>query len=324
MKRENIIKGMKLTLAALIAILISQALGLQYVPTAGIITVLSIQNTKKDTLRTAARRSMAFFCALILCAGCFSLFGYTVFAFGVYLFFFATLCLACGWAEAIAMDSVLITHFLTAGHMEPALILNETALFLIGTVMGILANGFLRKKEEEFNARADEVDKEIKNVIKRMSVWIMHPDKSGYTDSCFTGLKDKAAQTKRKAYENHNNTFFSKPYHEIDYIEMREKQIEVLQHMYASVKMLRSVPAQAEKVSQILSVVERDYDKGNPVDGLLEQLAQTFAEMEREELPGNRREFEDRAVLYYIMKQLEELLGYKKEYMKKYGKKGDS
>lgn len=319
MEKEYIFKGFKFTAAALLSILLAEELKLQYAPTAGIITILSIQNTKRDTLKTAARRGAAFAGAIMIAFICFSSMGYTVFSFGIYLFLFSTLCFCCKWVEAVAMVSVLITHFLTEGNMHQQMLINEIGLFVIGTGIGIAANACLRKKEEEFNIQADMVDAEIKGVLKRMSQWLMREDKSDYNDLCFARLMERTDKAKKKAYENKNNTIFSADYREIDYIEMRERQITILKHMYKSIKMLKSIPKQTEKVAEIISVVERDYHKGNPVDYLIEELNRVLADMRQERLPQKREEFEDRAVLYYIMKQLDELLRYKQEFMKKYG-----
>lgn len=315
--RYHIFKGLKFTAAALLSIILAKEIGLLYAPTAGIITILSIQNTKRSTLNTAAKRSMAFAAAIFLSWICFHGLGYTVFSFGVYLFLFSTLCFICGWMEAIAMISVLVTHFLSEKTMNWQILVNEAGLFLIGTGTGIIFNSTLRRREKEFHILADLTDIEIKGVLKRMSQWLLVENKSGYNDQCFAELEKKAYEAKKKAYENWENTLFSPDYREIDYIEMRERQIIVLRHMYNSIKMLKGMPAQTEKVAQIIGTVERDYHKGNPVDNLIYELQQVFADMKKERLPQSREEFEDRAVLYYIMKQLDELLRYKQQFMKR-------
>ena len=70
-------------------------------------------------------------------------------------------------------------------------------------------------------------------------------------------------------------------------------------------------------MAQIIGTVERDYHKGNPVDNLIQELERVFEDMKKERLPQNREEFEDRAVLYYIMKQLDELLRHKQQFMRR-------
>ena len=92
MIKEHLLKSFKIAVAALLSIFIAGELGLEYSATAGIITVLSIGRTKRETFRSAANRGMAYICALALAFVCFRLLGYTLPAFGLYLFLFAFLC----------------------------------------------------------------------------------------------------------------------------------------------------------------------------------------------------------------------------------------
>ena len=55
-KNINFIKVLKIAIGTGIAIIISEFLGLKYVSSAGIITLLSIQDTKKSTIKIALKR----------------------------------------------------------------------------------------------------------------------------------------------------------------------------------------------------------------------------------------------------------------------------
>ena len=143
--KPRLIKSLKIAAAAFAAIALAEELNLRYAATAGIVTVLSIQNTKRETLKSAGKRWLAFLCALLLSRACFSLMGYRLWAFGAYLFLFALLCFSAGWTEAIAMDSVLVSHFLTEQGMGLNLVANETMLLFIGTGAGIAVNLHLRR-----------------------------------------------------------------------------------------------------------------------------------------------------------------------------------
>lgn len=316
-RKELWIKSIKIALAALAAIAIAGELGLKYSATAGIITVLSIQNTKKETLRSAMNRALAFVCALLLAAGAFSVLGYSLPAFGIYLFLFALLCLNMGWAEAIAMDSVLITHFLTEGNMSPVLIGNEAAIFFIGTGVGVLVNLHLRRKEKEFDRLAAEVDDQIKGILHRMSQWLEKEDKSGYTAGCFEKLSKSMEEAKLCAAANYNNQLIGRDTKELDYIRMREQQSVVLQGIYENIKSIYYLPSQAVQVAGLLRQIEQDFHKDNTVEELLKQLERLFLDMKKEKLPESREEFEARAILFYILKQLEEFLLLKREFIKK-------
>ncbi|MDE6052583.1 MAG: hypothetical protein K2G55_02205 [Lachnospiraceae bacterium] len=317
-KGFNIVKAFKIALAAVLSILTANLLGLQYAVTAGIITVLSIQNTKRETLKTARNRGLAFLCALILAFLCYSFLGFCVGAFIVYLFLFAFLCLSAGWGEAIAMDSVLISHFLTEQSFGREMFGNEVLLFLIGTFFGILINLHLRKKEGEFDRLSVQVDDDIKGIVHRMAENLRREDKTGYNSDCFMRLEDKIRLAKECALRNWNNTFWSQSSYEMDYIKMRENQSRVLRNIYDSIVRIRILPTQIMQVADFFEEIEAQYHRDNDVAELLKILEKLFADMKQENLPVNREEFEARALLFYMLMQLEEFLTLKNRFVVKY------
>lgn len=320
-KGFHIVKAFKIALAAVLSILTANLLGLRYAVTAGIITVLSIQNTKRETLKTARNRGLAFLCALILAFLCYSLLGFRVGAFIVYLFFFALLCLSTGWGEAIAMDSVLISHFLTEQDFGAEMLVNELLLFVIGTFFGILINLHLRRKEGEFDRLSRQVDAEIKGIVHRMSENLRREDKTGYNSDCFMRLEDKIRLAKECALRNWNNTLWSQTSYELDYIRMRENQSRVLRNIYDSIVQIKMLPTQTLQVAAFFEEIEAQYHRDNDVEDLLVTLGKMFADMKLQKLPESREEFEARALLFYTLMQLEEFLKLKNRFVVKY--KGD-
>lgn len=317
--KKQAVKSLKIALAAAIAIAISGELGLKYSATAGIITVLSIGNTKRETLKTAVERGLAFLCALLLAAGCFGVFGYTLPGFTVYLLLFALLCLCVGWGAAIAMDSVLITHFLGEQSMAPVFLLNEVLLFFIGTGMGILVNMHLHRKEADFRRLSDEVDSQIKGILHRMSLWLPREDKSEYGSGCFEKLDKALEEARLCAAANYNNSVLERNPRELDYIEMREKQSIILKGIYENIKSITFLPEQAKQVAELFGKIEEDYHRENTVEELLNSLGKLLEEMKQQELPASREEFEARAILFYILMQTESFLNLKRDYMLRNG-----
>lgn len=277
--KKQAVKSLKIALAAAIAIAVAGELGLKYSATAGIITVLSIGNTKRETLKTAVERGLAFLCALLLAAGCFGVFGYTLPGFTVYLLLFALLCLCVGWGAAIAMDSVLITHFLGEQSMAPVFLLNEVLLFFIGTGMGILVNMHLHRKEADFRRLSDEVDSQIKGILHRMSLWLPREDKSEYGSGCFEKLDKALEEARLCAAANYNNSVLERNPRELDYIEMREKQSIILKGIYENIKSITFLPEQAKQVAELFGKIEEDYHRENTVEELLNSLGKLLEEM---------------------------------------------
>ena len=314
--REILIRSIKIALGAAISMALAGCLGLRYASTAGIITVLSIGNTKRETLRSARNRGLAYLCALVLAAFWFTMLGYGLAAFMMYLFCFALLCQWAGWNEAISMNAVLVTHFLAEGNMAPETLANETMIFLIGACMGILANLHLRPKGEEFDRLAGEVDSEIKSILHHLSLQLRE-ESAGAGDVCFDRLDNALTAARDCAAVNFKNTFFQKKNDEMDYITMRRQQSNVLRGIYENIQIIQYLPAQASLVAGLLGEIEQDYNRNNHVEGLLQQLTGLLQEMKGQELPASREEFEARAILFYIIMQLENLLEIKRRYMKK-------
>ena len=313
--KQRILKSFKIALAVLITIGLANLLGLKYAATAGIITILSIQNTKKETLKSAGNRALALISALFISFVCFQLGGYSILSFAIYLFLYCILCFSLKWGEAIAMNSVLITHFLLEGNMSVSLLLNEILLFCIGISMGILINLHLHKKEDQFLKLSDEVDKQLKEILFRMSNWILEVNKSKYDTACFAPLDQAILKATKQARENYNNTIFQKDVSELNYIIMREQQSKIIKRMYESIKRMESVPVQAEAIATFLHQISLKYHRENTVEELLSNLYKLMEQMKKEQLPLSREEFEARAILYYVLLNCEEFLMLKKEYI---------
>lgn len=316
---KNIIfNTIKITLASVVAIVIAMKLGLQYSTAAGIIAILSIQRTKRETINTALGRMLAFVSAMVIAFISFEAVGYNVAGFGIYLIFFIGICLVMGWNSAMAMDSVLITHFLAAGNMAPELIVNELLLFILGVGAGVIANMHLKQDVNTIKQLVEKIDEQMVKILMRMSEKILIEDKSDYNGGCFDKLKDCLYEAKTIALDNMNNQLRNPDMFDMEYVKMRERQCQVLNNMYKNIRFIRTTVAQAGKISVFLRQVAMEYNKDNTVEQLIEDFKLMDESMKNEPLPVERSEFEDRAMLYALLRQLEEFLNIKKEFADKY------
>ncbi|MGN1100598.1 MAG: aromatic acid exporter family protein, partial [Huintestinicola sp.] len=70
------VKILKISAGAVAAAAMAYALGLEYAISAGIICLLTIQDTRKETLKITLKRLAAFCGVTALCALIFGLFGF--------------------------------------------------------------------------------------------------------------------------------------------------------------------------------------------------------------------------------------------------------
>ncbi|MBM6854064.1 hypothetical protein H6B11_07815 [Mediterraneibacter glycyrrhizinilyticus] len=117
------------------------------------------------------------------------------------------------------------------------------------------------------------------------------------------------------AYEYQDNTFQSHPGYYIDYFEMRMKQLSILHNLHYEVKRLRMIPAQAQIVADYIRYVSSYVVEHNSPEAQIRKLEQIFIDMKDEPLPESREEFENRAVLYHILMDLEEFLIMKRRFV---------
>ena len=73
---SRLLKILKIAVGSMLAMAAAQALGLRYSSSAGVITLLSIQDTKRETIRVTGRRFLAFLAAMVLGPVSFALAGY--------------------------------------------------------------------------------------------------------------------------------------------------------------------------------------------------------------------------------------------------------
>ncbi len=300
--------------ASCIAILLAMFLGVTNYISAGIIAILTIQPTKRETLKTALIRMVAFVCALLISAVTFNIIGYDVAGFIAYLILYIALCVKFRWISAMAVNSVLISHFISFGNMSFASLGNEVLIFIIGAGMGILVNLRMtgqKKKVEELKNKADE---QIRNILRRMSERIKDKHIEGYDGACLRELDSIIDDGIRAAKAEHANTLLDDSTYDIEYIKMRDKQYEVLLQMYNKVRRLDTTPETAQHVSLFLEKVSREYSRDNDVKDLISSLDMLHVYMDSQPLPSSRKEFEDRALLYALLIDLRDFLEIKREF----------
>lgn len=309
------LKLIKMAAGSAVSILLADTLGLLYSPSAGIITLLTIQDTSKETIMISIKRVAAFLIATILSFGVFHLAGYHAFSYGIFLFLFIGICRLFQLTEAVSINAVLVTHYLLEGHMEISLFINEALLLFIGAGIGTLLNLYIPGKVNEIRAVQHTLEKDLKTVLLRMSEYILKEDKSDYTGSCFDTLLADISEGEKKAYAYMNNTFFQESKYFMEYMQMRRQQCMVLKDIYKKIMSINAIPVQAEQISAFIHSIGIHFGESNNAQELLDELNELLKEMKETTLPSTREEFENRAVLYLILMDFEYFLQLKKEFV---------
>ena len=311
-----IINIIKIAGAAILSILLAEILHLDFAMQAGIVAILSIQPTKKSTITTAIHRTISFIAALGIAALTFHTMGFTTQAFLAFLFFYISICVFYHWESSITVNAVIISHFLTFGNMNWPAMKNEIAIFIIGILAGILANIHLKKDVDYIEELKTKADNQIIKILHQMADHILTEDKSDYGYQNFQKLNRVIHHAEHIADQNYENQLRTNDTYDQQYISMRKNQQVSLQEMYKLARQLETTPSTAKMISNFFITVANEFDQDNPAHDLLEQFYQLNQKMSQTPLPKDRKEFEDRALLFALMQKMEEFLQIKANFMK--------
>lgn len=99
-----------------------------------------------------------------------------------------------------------------------------------------------------------------------------------------------------------------------NYMQMRLSQCMILKQIYGDIIKLTNIPPQAYLLSDMIKKISLEYHEINDAVGLLSDMETVQAKLRNEELPTSRKEFEDRAVLYHILMDLELFIALKHQF----------
>lgn len=304
--------------AAWIAIILAVLLHLDFAVAAGIVAILTILPTKKETLQTALGRLMAFCVALVIAFACYTLIGFRISAFMVFLVIYVVVCQIFQWNNALTVCSMIMSHFLTFGDMSFHHVLNEVLIFVLGVGMGVLVNLHLKKDVNYIEQLKSETDTQIKKILSRMSERILDKDLPDYNGECLHELSKSIRHAKNVAERNYNNQFGNTDIYDMEYIRMRDKQCMVLHEMYRIVTRIETTPSTAKLISDYLCYLSEAYHKDNDGKENRERFLALDYAMKSKPLPTDRKEFEDRAMLYNLLRKIEEFINLKIEFSQRF------
>ena len=305
------LRTIKTVIAATLAIMLANYIGLKYPSTAGIIAILSVTNTKTSSFKVGIGRIIALFVAILIAFLSYHLLGYTPIAFGLYLLIYIPIAARFKMSEAIPVNSVLMTHFLNEKSMSGDLVLNAIMLLLVGVGLALVANLYMPNVEKEIKTNKARVDESIKFLLKKMSETLNDRRAILDCDLIVEGIAKSIKQGEQYAKSHLDNQLLNKDIYEISYFQMRRMQLKVLEDMIDLIKNIEVESEVSEKIKELLDFIQKNYAEDN--DGILlrEKVSLTMAHYETKELPLSRKEFENRARLYQFLTETQTFIDIK-------------
>lgn len=313
-------KTVKITISATIAIIISNYMGLDFGVTSGIIAILSIQDTKKEALLVGGKRIFASSVAILLSFTLYILLGNNPIVFGLFLLIFIPITNISKTSEGMVVGAVLSTHLLISTNINISWVINEAKLTIIGIGVAMIFNLYTASLEENFEKSKDIIEERYKLILADMAVSLITQAVPIYEQELLLSVEELIKNTKLMAQIINNNHLFKSNNYYMSYIDMRLIQLDAIKRMKRHFSRVYMTYEQTKLLLEFTNNVAINIHEDNDCIELINKLTILREYYKMMELPKNRNEFENRALLFQFLNDLEDFLIIKKEFKESFQK----
>jgi len=316
--KSIIYKTIKITLAILCALYIAFYFKLEFALSAGIITLLTMLDMKRQSIGIATKRLYTGIIAIILSSILFATLGFSLIVFGVFLVLYIPLLLKLEASVGLVVNTVIVTHIYSLGNITWNGLLNEVWIILLGIVVALVFNLHMPNIEEEIKLVQRKIEEQLKAILLSMSYNLKNYCEIDDKKVTLKEFKSTIKEGKGKA-RIFLNSYYLKDYsYYLEYFEMRQQQYYRLKYMEQHFKSVFITQNEANILGEFTSKIAEEIHEFNNGGTLLLELYELRMCYKQSELPKTREEFENRASLFQYLNDLEEVINIKRRFMEGY------
>ncbi|MGA8943331.1 MAG: aromatic acid exporter family protein [Thermoactinomyces sp.] len=310
-------RTIKTAVGIALSIAIAKWLGLQFYVSAGIITILCIKTTKKQSYQMAWELFFGSLVGLGISAIIFEGIGYHIWTLTLLLLVLIPMSVYLKINDGIVTSTVVILHLFTLEDASYAVIVNEICLLVVGIGTAILLNLYIPSLEKELKAYQQKIEDNFKTILREFAAYLREPER--YWDGKeILETAQWLSEAKELAIldlENQDGPTARYFYH---YFEMRERQFEILERIAPIVSSLDRSYEQGEMIARFLEDLADAVHPGNTAHIYLKELEELRQNFRKSLLPQTREEFEIRASLYHFINEMRRYLLIKQNLLKEW------
>lgn len=303
----------KTALGTTIAVILAQFLGLDYFTSAGIITILCIQVTKKKSLRSSWERFLACSIAMVFSFVFFEGIAYHPLVIGLLLLLFIPTTVVVKATQGIVTSTVVIFHLYSTNHITFQVIGNEILLVSIGIGVALVMNLYMPSVEKQLKNYQINIEENFAGIFKEIELYLIEKNRK-WDGNEITRTAQLINEAKTLAFRDVENHFLRHENSYYHYFKMREKQFEIIERVIPSITSIHIAIEQSKMIANFLHELSLNIHPGNTAHKFLVQLLEMKKSFEEMELPKTREEFEARAALYHFVKEMEHYLIIKSQF----------
>lgn len=300
-------RTIKTAVGVSLAILIAQVFDLQYFTSAGILTLLCIQKSRKQSWQSALSRFIACMLGLASASIIFNLIGYYALNFLLLLLLFIPLCVKLRIQEGISTSSVIMMHVYLSSPLTLSFVFNELLIILIGIGVALIVNSYMPSIDKKLQQYRIDIDRLICTILDEMALYL----KDGATDwdgQELLTLSDTIKQAKLMAVLDVENNWLKKDVSYFEEFEKKQQLYDLLDRMLPTISQISVQLEQGARIGDFMLQLSKHIQKPTHTVPFFEEL-QRIREYHRSlPMPETRAEFENRALLYVATIELERLV----------------
>ncbi len=301
------IRILKITFAAVMSLAASMALGLQFASTAAIVAIVSVYNTRKDTLLSALKRIGSALAGLALAGILFKIFGFKIWVFGIYLLIFLSFSYLTKTDTSITPTTVLVTHLFSVGRLTFSIVANEFALLLVGIGFAILTNIYAPSMVDKVKKQLRAIDNKMEELLQLVSVSLTSDFDLGKKEKLIEELRDQMQSVEvLAAMAVGNNQTGAKLL--FDDVGIRQRQADLLYEMFRDALAIPKEYADGNEMAEVMKRTSETLSKGSAIRELEEQLTLLKGYMETMPMPETVEELKIRSQIYQLFRSFADFL----------------
>ena len=236
MLREQIIKSLKIAGGVLVAVLLTGALKMEFYSSVATIVIVSMLSPKKQSIKLAGTRLLAAIISLALSSLLFTVFGFSLGVFVLYILIFTFLMYKFDMKIAIVLNVVLVMHIFSLEEISGPILLNEFGLMFLGITVALIFNYFTLDIEGELINYQKQAESLFDSIFKNMGRCLNNQCQAEEVREELKELDKILSKGKERAYVDMNSYYIQENTYYIEYFNMRKQQYYIVKAMQKFLK----------------------------------------------------------------------------------------
>lgn len=320
--KEQFVKSLKITLGVVVAILIGQALKMEFYMSVGTIVIVSMLSSKKQSIKLAITRLLAAILSLALSSLLFTVLGFSLAVFALYILIFTFLMYKLDSKIAIVLNVVLVMHIYSLENISLSILLNEFGLMFLGVLVALIFNAFILDIEDELIGYQKQAEASFDSIFKNMGKCLINKCETDLVESELDELDKILSKGKARSYSYMNSYYIQENNYYVEYFIMRKQQYYIVKTMQKFIQLKFLKQTEVKLLKDFTDNFVNNTKILGTCQSQLEMLDEIYYHFTHDsELPSTHQQLENRIALHQYLYSLEDLVSVKLRFIQNHESK---